>query len=92
MLARLGVILNALARRWVPDPFVLAIGLTLVASLLALPRLVSPCSHTFRLRLLFTTCGARRLVSTTCGARRLLFTTCGVRRLLPCAERALVVY
>jgi short-chain fatty acids transporter len=39
MIARLGVVLNALARRWVPDPFVLAVGLTLVAGLLALPRL-----------------------------------------------------
>jgi short-chain fatty acids transporter len=39
MVARLGVILNKLARRWMPEPFVLAIGLTLVAALLALPRL-----------------------------------------------------
>ena len=39
MIARLGVVLNRAAHRWMPEPFVLAIGLTLVAALLALPRL-----------------------------------------------------
>ncbi len=39
MIARLGVVLNAIARRWVPDPFVLAVALTFLAGALALPRL-----------------------------------------------------
>ena len=39
MIAEMGGRLSTLAERWVPDPFVLAIGLTAVVSLVALPRL-----------------------------------------------------